>query len=228
MTETGMAIFEHSLAFTEAEAMVHTRSGFPFGIPKMVAPITNVTQEASPSAILKRAVRTNPNTPSEVLLMALISCLNNLSSQILGVFDMQGRFRLANTGIWAMCFMSSFMWGFMSFKFEQGLEAGIIGFPTVCIVGFMPHLLILNGIFLCTCIYSLALLLSILSPPREAPRPRTWKERFRLAQGNMQADMHLSNIRLHMHEDFYTVLLRIGFSALTAASEAVFSMKDVG
>ncbi len=38
----------------------------------------------------------------------------------------------------------------------------------------------------------------------------------------MQANVPLSNIRISMHMDFYTALLKTGFSALTMASEAVY------
>ena len=226
MTETGMSIFEHSLAFAEAEAMVSNQLGWS----ALSRSKPSATKEANATTEIPRAkifvtrgsFFDRLNVPPEVLLMALISCLNNLSSHILGVLGLQSRFRLLSTGIWGLCFMSSFIWGFVTFKLDQGIEAGILRFPTVCIVGFIPHLLILIGISVCACIYSIALLLTVLSPPVGLARPTTWKGRFRMAQENMQANMQLSNIRLHMHEDFYTALLRIGFTALTAASEAVF------
>jgi hypothetical protein len=229
MTETGMSIFEHSLAFAEAEAMVSSQLGLGrFGSTKdNSAGSGNATLEDSEPVILvtKAFLLNRLNTPPEVLLMALISCMNNISSQILGVFGLQSKYRLINTGIWGLCFMSSFVWGFVAFTVfntERGIEAGILRFPTVCIVGFIPHLLILVGIFLCCCIYLLALLLSVLSPPSDVPSTTPWAGRFRLAHENMQANMQLSNLQVNMHEDFYTALLRIGFAALTAASEAVF------
>ena len=226
MTETGMSIFEHSLAFAEAEAMISNQLGLsPFGPPKAVKPknaadlngISGATEFVSRSVLFERL-----NTPPEVLLMGLISCLNNLTSHILGVLNMQGRFRLINTGIWGLCFMSSFVWGFFSFKSEAGADAVILRFPTVCIVGFIPHLLILVGICLCACIYFLALLLTVLAPPVGFPSPQSWSERVRAAQENLQANAQLSSIRLNMHEDFYTALLKVGFTALTVASEAVY------
>ncbi|MCJ1283249.1 hypothetical protein MMC26_002577 [Xylographa opegraphella] len=226
MTETGMSIFEHSLAFAEAEAMVTNQLGLgPFGARKPAVPrATNVTiTDTEPMILVTRSSFLNRlNTPPEVLLMALISCLNNLSSHVLGVLGLQSNYRLLNTGFWGLCFMASFVWGFMGFNLEHGIEAGILRFPTVCIVGFIPHLLILVGIFFCGCIYSIALLLSVLSPPPDLPHAATWAETFRNAHSNMQANMQLSNIQFNMTEDFYTALLRVGFAALTAASEAVF------
>ena len=226
MTETGMSIFEHSLAFAEAEAMMSNQLGLsPFGPPKAptakpavgIDEISGKTEHVTKSVLFERL-----NTPPEVLLMGLISCLNNLSSHILGVLGLQSRFRLINTGMWGLCFMSSFIWGVFSFKPEASADPVILRFPTVCIVGFIPHLLILLGICMCACIYFLALLLSVLAPPDGSPPSQSWSERFKAAQENLQANAQLSNIRLHMQEDFYTALLKVGFTALTVASEAVY------
>lgn len=221
MTETGMSIFEHSLAFAEAEGMLSNSLGLsPFGSPRTGS---RPKASAQGSDIINRnALFYKLNTPPEVLLLALISALNNLSSQILGVFNKQSRFRLVNTGIWGICFMSAFLWGFVNLRPESGPENILLRIPTVCIVGFIPHLLILVGMVLCATIYSLALLLSFLSPPTESVRPRTLRERFQMARNNMQANSQLSSIRLDMQEDFYTALLKIGFSALTVASEVVY------
>ena len=226
MTETGMSIFEHSLAFAEAEAMVSNQLEFG-GFDSLKATATDKgegTRKASDMALLvtKSFLFDRLNTPPEVLLVALISCLNHLSSHILGVFGKQDRFRLVNTGIWGLCFMSSFIWGFLTFSFEAGVDAVILHFPTVCIVGFIPHLLILIGISVCAFIYGLALLLCIFSPPPGLPTARTWREKILRGQGNLQANIQLSQIHLNLHEDFYSALLRIGFAALTAASEAVY------
>jgi hypothetical protein len=226
MTETGMSIFEHSLAFAEAEAMISNQLGLaPFGPPKATtaknaAAINGIS--GATEFVTKSVVFAGLNTPPEVLLMGLISCLNNLSSHVLGVLNLQNKFRLINTGIWGLCFMSSFIWGFFTLKPEATADAVILRFPTVCIVGFIPHLLILVGICMCACIYTLALLLSILAPPVGSPPPQSWSERFRAAQENLQANAQLSSIRLNLEEDFYTALLKVGFTALTVASEAVY------
>ena len=224
MTETGMSIFEHSLAFAESEAMISNQ----LGLSLWSAHRANKTTSSSspPDSVARFFTRSEildkMNTPPEVLLMVLISSLNNLSSQILGALNMQARFRLINTGVWGICFMSAFGWGFFSLRPESGPESIILRFPTVCIVGFIPHLLILIGILLCASIYALALLLCFLSPLNDGPPPGTLSERFKMARENMQANAQLSSIRLDMTEDFYTALLKIGFTALTVASEAVY------
>lgn len=226
MTETGMTIFEHSLAFSEAEAMLSSHLGLSlFGSP--VSDSSKVKQDVQDhSSISGRLTRTmlfdKLNTTPEVLLMALISCLNNLTSHILALFNLQNRLRLLNTTIWGMCFLASFIWGF--FNFNSSVDAGgmTLRFPTVCIVGFIPHILVVVGIIGCALIYLIALSLAVLSPPVGLPRPQSWMERIGVAQDNLQANVHLSTIRISMAEDFYTALLKVGFTALTVASEAVF------
>ncbi|KAL8731794.1 MAG: hypothetical protein Q9181_004184, partial [Wetmoreana brouardii] len=226
MTETGMSVFEHSLAFAEAEAMLSNHLGLSlFGFPKSTVTTTTTNGQGSSSEtapLTRNVLFEKLNTPPEVLLMGLISCLNNLSSHLLALFNLQSQFRLVNTGIWGLCFMASFVWGFFGFKQSTGAEAIVLRFPTVCIVGFIPHLLVLIGILGCACIYFIALTLAVLSPPVGLPRPRSWMERLEVAHANLQANAHLSTIRLSMHEDFYTALLKVGFTTLTIASEAVF------
>lgn len=226
MTETGMSIFEHSLAFAEAEAMISNQLGLsPFGLPKVGGPNSSSDGMAASEVIglvSKNVFFDSQNTPPEVLLMGLISSLNHLTSQILGMLNMQASFRLINTGIWGMCFMGSFVWGFLTFSPTTAMDAIILRFPTVCIVGFIPHLLVLVGICVCACIYLLAMIISVLSPPNGEPVPTSVLERFSIAHRNLLATAQFSSLRLRMHEDFYSALLKAGFTVLTVASEAVY------
>lgn len=221
-----MSVFEHSLAFAEAEAMLSSHLGLSlFGFPKanVTKTSTNAHESSSTTGWLTRNMLFEKlNTPPEVLLMGFISCLNNLSSHVLALFNKQNKFRLLNTSIWGLCFLASFVWGF--FGFRQSTDAGgmTLRFPTVCIVGFIPHLLVLIGIIGCATIYVIALSLAVLSPPVGLPRPLSWRERIGLAYDNLQATVHLSTVHINMQEDFYTALLKIGFTTLTVASEAVF------
>lgn len=224
MAETGMTLFEHSLAFAEAEAMVSNQLGWgPFGFPKgnAQAQTDAYGQALSVTAITRSAVLDRLNTPPEVLLIGLISTMSHLTSHLLAIFGLQGRFRLISTGFWGLCFMSVFLWSLITFTPGPSGDVDILRFPTVCIVGFIPHMLILLGILTCAGIYLLALLLTATAPPGP-DQPRSFQERFVMAQQNLQANISLSNIRINMHEDFYTSLLKVGFAALTAASEAVF------
>ena len=111
MTETGMSIFEHSLAFAEAEAMISNQLGLSLWSAHKASKATSAISEPDPVGKLftRSEILDKMNTPPEVLLMVLISSLNNLSSQILGVLNMQARFRLINTGIWGICFVRYFL-----------------------------------------------------------------------------------------------------------------------
>ncbi|KAI7226976.1 hypothetical protein KC352_g15646 [Hortaea werneckii] len=166
------------------------------------------------------------NVPPEVLLVCLISCFSHLSSAVLAVFDIRHRVRLVNTGIWALSYMSAFIWTFCRIffqSFDGVAELGALRFPTVCMVGFIPHLLILTGITVCGAIYGLALLITALSLPSEPDTP--FHHRWNRAYQNLQANVQFSaasSLRIKMSEDFYTALLKIGFNVLTAASEAVY------
>lgn len=225
MTETGMTVFEHSLAFAEAEALVMSQIGLTsWGFPKSGASknATESSDEVKLDLSTLSALYDKVNTPPEVLLIALISSLNILSTHVLGVLGQKDNFRLLNTGVWGLCFMSSFVWGFLSWNPEAGVDAIILRFPTVCIVGFIPHLLILVGILLCAGIYFLALCLAVISPPAGLPPTHSWKERLRNARENLQVHNMISNLRIRMQDDFYSTLLKIGFAALTVASEAVY------
>ena len=110
----------------------------------------------------------------------------------------------------------------------------------MCIVGFIPHVLVLFGIIACSIIYGAALVLSVLAPPEyqdgltdaaldDTPQSNsTFIRRLRAAHQNMQANIPLSAIRVSMHMDFYTALLRTGFSIMTMASEAVYLNESRG
>lgn len=63
-----------------------------------------------------------------------------------------------------------------------------------------------------------------MNPPPGQPNS-TWRERFATAYGNLHANIHLSAITpltVSWNEDFYTAVLKVGLTVLTAASEAVF------
>jgi hypothetical protein len=68
------------------------------------------------------------------------------------------------------------------------------------------------------------LAITVLNPPPGQPNA-TWRERFATAYGNLHANIHLSAITplsVSWSEDFYTAVLKVGLTVLTAASEAVF------
>ncbi|TVY39255.1 Protein ASI3 [Lachnellula occidentalis] len=232
--ETGMSIFEHSLAFAEAEAAVGSQLGFgSFGGTRKIKAWTNTTssEEAQEIAITRTMIMKRVNTTPEVLLVGFLSAMNHLTSHVLAIFNFQGRLRLLNTGFWGMAFMSAIGLSIITFDVDDILDQSLLRFPTVCIVGFIPHVLVLCGIICCMLIYGAALVLSALAPPSSrdgvseldtAAQNASFIQRLRNAHHNMQANVPLSSIRITMHMDFYTALLRTGFSVLTMASEAVY------
>jgi hypothetical protein len=142
------------------------------------------------------------------------------------MIGLRAKVRLVTTAVWGIAYMSVFLWSFIkatSTAAEQGPQLGILRFPTVCIVGFIPHLLILTGIAACGIIYAIAFILTVLAPP--PGQPASLRGRFSNAYRNLQANIHLSTItplRINWQEDFYTAILKCGFTILTAASEAVY------
>ncbi|OAG09877.1 uncharacterized protein CC84DRAFT_1160925 [Paraphaeosphaeria sporulosa] len=223
--EVGMTIFEHSLAFAEAEAVVSR----PFALDssRFFKPQTVFTPDSTKLTLARSTISAFANVPPEVLLISLISSVSHFTSNFLAIIGYRARFRLVTTGIWGAAYMATFTWSLIRFVtngFDSGGHVGILRFPTVCMVGFIPHLVIIAGILCCGVIYLLALGITVLNPPPGQPNA-TWRERLSTAYGNLHANIHLSAITplsVSWSEDFYTAVLKVGLTVLTAASEAVF------
>jgi hypothetical protein len=256
MTEVGMSVFEHSLAFAEAESMITstisllakearrasdnsttaeaamattTASTAPRGM--VMASGTVMALSDALSALTSPHILDRINVPVEVLLVALLSACNALCSNLLAVAGKQHRWRLVNTAVWGLLFMGSFCWAFITPSHmlraderDKRPVSSLLHFPTVAIIGFLPHMVILLGIVFCLNIYLVALTLTAFSLGTNSsiPQPTSLRDRFRIAHENLTAAIQLRGIKLRWAEDFYTALLRVGFTALTAASEAVF------
>ncbi|KAI1209065.1 uncharacterized protein F4807DRAFT_108859 [Annulohypoxylon truncatum] len=226
--ETGMTLFEHSLAFAEADAAISNQLGwglFSSGPSNVTYQGTSGTSIAISRSMIMRRV----NTPPEVLLVAFLSAMSHITSHVLGVFNLQSKFRLVSTGFWAMCFMGSIVIEALDFSLDSPSHMGLFKFPTVCIIGFIPHVMVFCGTLICFSIYAVALFLSALQPPDRlsaAGRQLSFRERLILAHENMQANISLSDIRISREMDFYTALLRTGFGVITMASEAVYLNED--
>ncbi|KAF1993238.1 ubiquitin-protein ligase-like protein [Amniculicola lignicola CBS 123094] len=224
--EVGMTIFEHSLAFAEAEAVV--TKPLILDTARFWKPRPVFLPDGTSKSIGRAALSKFANVPPEVLLISLISSFSHLTSNLLAIMGVRPKLRLVTTGIWGFAYMSAFAFSILRFASntsEPGHQVGILRIPTVCIVGFIPHLLILFGIVACGTIYLIAFGLTVLSPPPGQPESMTWRERCAVAYGNLHANIHLSAITpltVNLHEDFYTAILKVGFTVLTAASEAVY------
>lgn len=223
--ETGMTLFEHSLAFAEADAAISNQLGWGLFTNGSSASSSTVgaTIAVTRSMIMKRV-----NTPPEVLLVGFLSAMGHITSHVLGVFNAQPRFRLISTGFWGVCFMAGLVHSAVTFSLDDASSQGFLRYPTVCIISNIPHILVLGGILACAFIYAVALVLSALAGPETGPDGHrlSMSQRLALAHGNMQANVSLSDIRIRMDMDFYTALLRAGFGAITMASEAVYLNED--
>ncbi|KAI4864793.1 hypothetical protein F4820DRAFT_422577 [Hypoxylon rubiginosum] len=228
--ETGMTLFEHSLAFAEADAAISNQLGWGLFGSSSTASVTYQQASGASIAISRSMIMKRVNTPPEVLLVAFLSAMSHITSHVLGVFNLQSRYRLVSTGFWAMSFMGSLVIEALDFSLDNPTTMGIFRFPTVCIIGFIPHLMVFAGTLVCFTIYGVALMLSALEPPERwnAGRPLSFRERLALAHENMQANISLSDIRITREMDFYTALLRTGFGVITMASEAVYLNEDRG
>lgn len=224
--ETGMTLFEHSLAFSEAEAAISNQLGWGL--------FSNSSSRGSMTAgnniaITRSMIMKRVNTPPEVLLVAFLSSMAHIFSHLSGIFNTQAKDRLVRTGVNALLFMGSIVWAILNFSFDDPSAQSLLRYPTVCIIGFIPHMLIFSGMMACIVIYSLAILLVASATPEipgEAQR-LTFRERLAIAHANMQANAQLSDsIRVRMEMDFYTALLKTGFAAVSMASEAVYLNED--
>ncbi|KAL6892200.1 hypothetical protein GGI43DRAFT_187164 [Trichoderma evansii] len=226
--ETGMTLFEQSLAFAEADAAINNQLGWgAFSKYQNLPPIP--TSKGNTITLTRSAILRRVNTSPEVLWIALLSSMTHITSHVLGLFDLQAKYRLVNTGFWALCFMGSLVWSFFTFEPDNIASQGFFRFPTVCIIGFVPHVLILVGIVMCLFIYGLALLLTAAMPTASQEQSRmNFRQRLLYAHENMQANVSLSELRITREMDFYTALLRTGFAAITMASEAVYLNEDRG
>ncbi|ORY59476.1 uncharacterized protein BCR38DRAFT_444626 [Pseudomassariella vexata] len=226
--ETGMTLFEHSLAFAEADAAISNQLGWGLFSGQGSSNVTFQQGSGTSVAISRSMIMKRVNTPPEVLLVAFLSAMSHVTSHILGIFNLQSKFRLISTGFWALCFMGSIVLKAFTFSLDDPSSMGLFRFPTVCIIGFIPHVMVFAGIFVCFVIYVIALALSALAPPDGLERGPQLSFRQRLAQAheNMQANISLSDIRISWEMDFYTALLRTGFGVITMASEAVYLNED--
>ncbi|KAI5805152.1 hypothetical protein EDC01DRAFT_610213 [Geopyxis carbonaria] len=200
--ETGMTLLEHSLAFAEAEALAIRKT---YRLETAVSLDDDGNGEVK---ILK--VKGEKIVPAEVLYIALLSSLGHFTSHIMAIFNWQSKYRLISTSVFGLAFMAGFVLSII-----KGGVVGILDFPTVTVVGFIPHLLILSGIVTCAFIYGLALIFSSMFPPSGR---RGFNEGF----ANLRANLTLSSVSISASEDFYTVLLKLGFMCLTAASKATY------
>lgn len=128
----------------------------------------------------------------EVLIVAITSAFSLLSLHIFGAFSMYS-YRLIPSTIIGSSFLTYFGWSVFNGR--------IFYFPTVCIIGYLPQLLVAVIILMCGAIYGLTSLLS----GGVGNLNTTWKH------------AHIS-----LEDDFYTCVFKFGVVALTTATTATF------
>ncbi|POS85790.1 hypothetical protein EPUL_003391, partial [Erysiphe pulchra] len=238
VTEYGLSLFELSLAFTEAEAIALNKSNVG-ELKTSITPVSliNANANASIKTIKNRYKITKyVNASPEVLLIGLISAMNHLTSHFLALLNQQANFRLLNTGIWGLAYTASILVSISSFFGDDGSDQSIFQYPTVCVISFIPHVLIIFGIIGCSTIYIIALLLTAISLPpimeqigqNEPGSKCPLIHRIWLAHKNMQANVSFSRIHVTLSMDFYTALLRTGISIMSMANEAVYLNESRG
>ena len=237
LSETGMSVFEHSLASAEAEAVVKSSIKLP-DVLRSSSPQTSSStpvpkptpdpQLSKPFAVTNEMILHRLNLPPEILVISLISACSHMSSQMLGVFDIQARFRLINTTIWGTLYIGLLTYSLIAFARPPDLdEMYLVRYPTVCIIAFIPHALALVAILVCAIMYTIAIFSTILSTPNPNQGRTSFSDRVKLAQENLQASSCLANFKIRWHEDFYTTLLKAGYTVMSAATEAVYFNEGV-
>ncbi|KAI5785184.1 hypothetical protein FPQ18DRAFT_416605 [Pyronema domesticum] len=201
-TAAGITLLEHSLAFAEAEAWASRKT---YRLERTIDPPVDAPEGTKPT-IKTFKIRGEPLVPVEVLYISTISALSHITMHILSLFQLQTRYLLLLTSIYGLLFLSGF-----AISLSLAGPIGILHFPTISVVLFIPHLCILLVILVCASLYGMALLFSSFAAGG-----------IRDGAENMRAGLTLRGFRLNMEEDFYTVLLQMGYLCLTAAAEKTY------
>ena len=210
-------LLELSFAFNEAETM----------IVKLFETALTAGADDSSETIDRRLLINATNTTPDMLLIALIWAMSNLSSMVWNVFGKRHQYRLIDTGIWGIAYFAAISRSLiMMWKHIPENELFWSGrIPLILLMGFIPHFAVVAGTAACAFIYFAALIATACSLPPTVDAPATFRERLARAHSNLQANIHFSNsspLSLKLTDDFYTALLNGGFTILSAASEAVY------
>ncbi|TLD38214.1 Protein ASI3 [Venturia nashicola] len=215
-------MMELSLAFAEAESMVLK----PFEMALAGREAAGEDLKAASTPLDKQILLAAMNVSPEMLIISLLWACNNLTSMILSVFGLRNKYRLLNTGFWGVTYFVAIGRSiFHLYTSDTVSDTWIFRFPTVFLVGFLPHLIVILGMLVCLAVYIVALVLTAATLPPTVGNPHSIAERFAAAYRNLNANVHFSHatpLRFRMSDDFYTTILATGFAVLTAASEAVY------
>lgn len=131
----------------------------------------------------------------EVAVVAITSALSLISLHILGIFN-SFNYRLIPSTIFGASFLSYFAWSVFN--------GNLFYFPTVCIIGYLPNLIISCAIVICFAVYLLSAI---------------------MAGGADNLATSWSRANISLKDDFYGCLFKIGVLALTVTSQATFDQE---
>lgn len=131
----------------------------------------------------------------EVTVVAITSALSLISLHTLGIFN-SFNYRLIPSSIFGASFLSYFAWSVFN--------GNLLYFPTVCIIGYLPNLIISCAIIVCFAVYLLSAL---------------------MAGGTDNLATSWARANISLKDDFYGCLFKIGVLALTVTSQATFDQE---
>lgn len=215
--DAGMTVFQHSLAFAEAEVMLLT---------VMFAKLPDVHDEKSslmPGMFHSYELNSSA-APTTLLIVTSIAVASQLVSACLAIIGKRDRWRLMTSAVFALLYMAVCIDTLCHPENYLSTEHSVAHAPIICIYGFLPYIGVLLAICLCLLVYGLALAVSILAMPSPTPAA-SLGERLRNARDNLVANVHFtssSDVPIDWRQDFYIFLIQFGFSLLTSATQAVF------
>lgn len=136
-------------------------------------------------------VQSSRKLEEEILVTSLISATSQLILHIQGIFN-SVKFRLIPSTIFGLTYLSYF--GYSVYR------GRLLFFPTVCVIGYVPQLVILVIVFICGAIYGLACLF--------------------VGPNNMQTSIR--SVHIETSDDFYSSLMKLGVLALTSVTKATY------
>ncbi|ANB12981.1 putative ubiquitin-protein ligase ASI1 [Sugiyamaella lignohabitans] len=128
----------------------------------------------------------------EILVLSIISALSQIAFHLQGMVNSY-RYRLIPSAFFGLTFMS-----YLAYAVYNGR---LLYFPSVCVIGYVPQLVVSVVVLVCGIIYGLACL---------------------VAGGSENMQTSLQSIHIDLNDDFYTCLMKLGVISLTSATKATY------
>ncbi|KAI5288773.1 hypothetical protein KEM52_001040, partial [Ascosphaera acerosa] len=208
-----------SIAAAQVTGITHETPG-PLRLQQApIAPAELPANPAQSAAIVATtaSIAAHLNLTPEVMVLTMIAIGHSLTTNVLCVVGRESKYRLVNTAVW----------GLASFAYIASGASDpetLMRYPIIVLMGFGPHLVLMLGIAGCLSIYAAAVTLTAFSLPRDALPPAgvSLGERFLIASDRVHGTSALGSLHVSASEDFYTLLVKVGYTVLTAATRVVF------